>query len=82
MLGIAGDLLIELQFTGSYSYSGFRSCIAINPWDTRGTAKAIHQALTMGDEEALSRWEVRSWWQLSTYHHIDYSSTRTYTITS
>ena len=22
----------------------------------------------MGDEEAFSRWEVRSWWQLPTYH--------------
>ena len=31
------------QFTGSYSYSGFRSCIAVNPYDTRGTANAIHQ---------------------------------------
>jgi trehalose 6-phosphate synthase/phosphatase len=49
--------LILSEFTGSYSYSGFRSCIAINPWDTRGTAKAIHQALTMEDEEALSRWK-------------------------
>ncbi|KAH7922278.1 glycosyltransferase family 20 protein [Leucogyrophana mollusca] len=49
--------LILSEFTGSYSYSGFRSCIAINPYDTRGTAKAIHQALTMSDEEALSRWE-------------------------
>ncbi|EDR09311.1 alpha,alpha-trehalose-phosphate synthase [Laccaria bicolor S238N-H82] len=49
--------LILSEFTGSYSYSGFRSCIAINPWDTRGTAGAIHQALTMSDEEALSRWE-------------------------
>jgi trehalose 6-phosphate synthase/phosphatase len=46
-----------VQFTGSYSYSGFRSCIAINPWDTRGTANAIHQALTMSDDEARSRWE-------------------------
>ncbi len=45
------------QFTGSYSYSGFRSCIAINPWDTRSTAEAIHQALTMPAEEARSRWE-------------------------
>ncbi|KAF8963230.1 alpha,alpha-trehalose-phosphate synthase [Flammula alnicola] len=45
------------RFTGSYSYSGFRSCIAINPWDTRGTANAIQQALTMSDEEARSRWE-------------------------
>ncbi|KAF7306516.1 Alpha,alpha-trehalose-phosphate synthase [Mycena indigotica] len=49
--------LILSEFTGSYSYSGFRSCIAINPWDTRGTAEAIHQALTMSDDEALSRWE-------------------------
>ncbi|KAJ7785811.1 alpha,alpha-trehalose-phosphate synthase [Mycena metata] len=49
--------LILSEFTGSYSYSGFRSCIAINPWDTRGTAEAINQALTMSDDEALSRWE-------------------------
>ncbi|KAJ7784837.1 glycosyltransferase family 20-domain-containing protein [Mycena maculata] len=49
--------LILSEFTGSYSYSGFRSCIAINPWDTRGTASAIYQALTMSDDEALSRWE-------------------------
>ncbi|KAJ7837220.1 alpha,alpha-trehalose-phosphate synthase [Mycena olivaceomarginata] len=34
-----------------------RSCIAINPWDTRGTAAAINQALTMSDDEALGRWE-------------------------
>ncbi|KAG2078648.1 glycosyltransferase family 20 protein [Suillus decipiens] len=49
--------LILSEFTGSYSYSGFRSCIAVNPYDTHGTAKAIRQALTMSDEEALSRWE-------------------------
>ncbi|KAF8809892.1 alpha,alpha-trehalose-phosphate synthase [Phlegmacium glaucopus] len=49
--------LVLSEFTGSYSYSGFRSCIAINPWDTRGTADAIYQALTMSDEEARSRWE-------------------------
>lgn len=38
-------LFIDLvsKFTGSYSYSGFRSCIAVNPYDTHGTAKAIHQ---------------------------------------
>ena len=52
------DLFPHLsQFTGSYSYSGFRSCIAINPWDTRSTAEAIHQSLTMPAEEARSRWE-------------------------
>ena len=36
--------LILSEFTGSYSYAGFRSCIAINPWDSRKTAEAIHQA--------------------------------------
>lgn len=35
--------LVLSEFTGSYSYSGFRSCIAVNPWDTRGTAAAINQ---------------------------------------
>ncbi|KAF8494922.1 alpha-trehalose-phosphate synthase [Russula emetica] len=49
--------LILSEFTGSYSYSGFRSCIAVNPWDTRNTAKAIHQALTMDEDEAFSRWD-------------------------
>lgn len=49
--------LILSEFAGSYSYSGFRSCIVINPWDTRGTANAIHQALTMPNDEARSRWE-------------------------
>lgn len=49
--------LILSEFTGSYSYSGFRSCIAINPWDYRGTAQAIHKVLTMSPKEAQSRWE-------------------------
>ena len=35
--------LLLSEFTGSYSYSGFRSCIPINPWNTKGTADAIHQ---------------------------------------
>ncbi|KAG7091994.1 hypothetical protein E1B28_008381 [Marasmius oreades] len=51
-----GSLILS-EFTGSYSYSGFRSCIAINPWDIRGTAAAIHQGLTMSPEESHSRWE-------------------------
>ena len=46
-----------MQFVGSYSYSGFRSCIPINPWDKRGTSNAIYTALTMPDDEAKSRWE-------------------------
>ncbi|KAJ3868933.1 glycosyltransferase family 20 protein [Lentinula novae-zelandiae] len=45
------------EFTGSYSYSGFRSCIAINPWDARGTAEAIDTALNMLRDEARTRWE-------------------------
>ena len=35
--------LVLSEFTGSYSYSGFRSCIPINPWNTKGTADAIYQ---------------------------------------
>ncbi|KAH9476749.1 Putative alpha,alpha-trehalose-phosphate synthase [UDP-forming] 106 kDa subunit [Psilocybe cubensis] len=50
-------VLVLSEFTGSYSYSGFRSCIAVNPWDARGTARAIWEALSMGREEARSRWE-------------------------
>ncbi|KDQ16896.1 glycosyltransferase family 20 protein [Botryobasidium botryosum FD-172 SS1] len=49
--------LILSEFTGSYSYSGFRSCLAINPWDSKRTAEAIHHALTIDDDEALSRWK-------------------------
>ncbi|KAJ3920499.1 glycosyltransferase family 20 protein [Lentinula edodes] len=48
---------ISEGFTGSYSYSGFRSCIAINPWDARGTAEAIDTALNMPRDEARTRWE-------------------------
>jgi len=59
IVGRKDSRLIYAQFTGSYSYSGFRSCIAVNPWDTRNTANAIHQALTMDDDEAFSRWDVR-----------------------
>lgn len=48
--------LILSEFTGSYSYSGFRACLSVNPWDTRMTAEAIHTALTMPDSECRSRW--------------------------
>ncbi|KAI5117721.1 hypothetical protein M0805_006207 [Coniferiporia weirii] len=48
--------LILSEFTGSYSYSGFRSCLPVNPWDTRMTAQAIHTALTMDAEECRARW--------------------------
>ncbi|KAF8606617.1 hypothetical protein BDV93DRAFT_553778 [Ceratobasidium sp. AG-I] len=49
--------LILSEFTGSYSYSGFRSCVGVNPWDARRTADAIHTALTMGEEDAMARWK-------------------------
>lgn len=48
--------LILSEFTGSYSYSGFRACLPVNPWDTRMTAQAIYTALTMDDAECQSRW--------------------------
>ncbi|KAG9105013.1 hypothetical protein FRC06_002934 [Ceratobasidium sp. 370] len=50
--------LILSEFTGTYSYSGFRSCVGVNPWDARQTASAIHTALTMDDEKALDNWKV------------------------
>ncbi|KAF8512946.1 alpha-trehalose-phosphate synthase [Hysterangium stoloniferum] len=49
--------LILSEFTGSYSYAGFRSCIAVNPWDSINTARAIHLALNMTEDEATSRWK-------------------------
>ncbi|KZV93676.1 hypothetical protein EXIGLDRAFT_673899 [Exidia glandulosa HHB12029] len=54
--GKAGPLVLS-EFTGSYSFSGFRSCIPCNPWDTIATSEAIYQALTMPAEEALTRWK-------------------------
>lgn len=48
--------LILSEFAGSYSYAGFRACLPVNPWDTRGAAQAIKAALTMDDEEARARW--------------------------
>lgn len=60
--------LILSEFTGSYSYAGFRSCIVVNPWDSKNTAEAIHQALTMSDKEATARWKVC----LDTIFHGDY----------
>lgn len=42
----SGFLTILEQFTGTYSYSGFRSCIPINPWDKRNCAAAIHTVIS------------------------------------
>ncbi|KAF5329393.1 hypothetical protein D9619_009236 [Psilocybe cf. subviscida] len=52
----AHNPLILSEFTGSYSYSGFRSCIAVNPYDARGTAAAIKQAFEMDKAEKEERW--------------------------
>lgn len=49
--------LILSEFTGSFSFSGFRSCLAINPWDIQMTANAILTSLTMAPDEAAKRWK-------------------------
>ncbi|KAJ1307509.1 hypothetical protein OPQ81_001607 [Rhizoctonia solani] len=49
--------LILSEFTGSYSYTGFRSCVSVNPWDSRKTAEGIYTALTMEDEDCVARWK-------------------------
>ncbi|CAE6425285.1 unnamed protein product [Rhizoctonia solani] len=49
--------LILSEFTGSYSYTGFRSCVGINPWDSRKTADGIYTALTMDDKDCATRWK-------------------------
>lgn len=54
--GKAGPLILS-EFAGSYSFSGFRSCIPCNPWDTVATCEAIFQALTMPADEAVTRWK-------------------------
>ncbi|EJD43548.1 hypothetical protein AURDEDRAFT_104625 [Auricularia subglabra TFB-10046 SS5] len=54
--GKAGPLILS-EFAGSYSYSGFRSCIPCNPWDTDATSEAIYQAFTMSPEAAKTRWK-------------------------
>ena len=42
--GVIPTLMKFLRsFYGSYSYSGFRSGIAVDPYDTRGTANEIYQ---------------------------------------
>ncbi|KAG8835268.1 hypothetical protein FRC17_004575 [Serendipita sp. 399] len=48
--------LILSEFTGSYSFSGFRTCLPINPWDIQMTADAILTSLKMSDEEAEAKW--------------------------
>ncbi|CED85313.1 Trehalose-6-phosphate synthase component TPS1 and related subunits [Phaffia rhodozyma] len=53
--GSYGPMILS-EFTGSYSYSSFRSCLPVNPYDYSQVARAINQALTMGEEEKKTRW--------------------------
>ncbi|RKO97805.1 hypothetical protein CXG81DRAFT_13846, partial [Caulochytrium protostelioides] len=46
--------LIISEFAGTYG--NFGAALRVNPWHTREVANAIHEALTMSEEEKLSRW--------------------------
>ncbi|RUO96840.1 glycosyltransferase family 20-domain-containing protein, partial [Jimgerdemannia flammicorona] len=47
--------LILSEFTGTYG--SFGACLRINPWDYREVGDAIHEALSMSDEEKNTRWK-------------------------
>lgn len=44
------------QFAGTYG--NFGAALRVNPWDIKEVADAIQEALTMGEEEKTSRWEM------------------------
>lgn len=46
--------LIISEFAGTYG--NFGAAIRINPWDTKEVADAIHEALTMPEEDKYTRW--------------------------
>ncbi|CAO3600379.1 unnamed protein product [Absidia cylindrospora] len=46
--------LILSEFTGTYG--SFGACLRVNPWDYRQIGNAIHEALSMSNEEKASRW--------------------------
>ena len=48
--------LIMSEFAGTYG--SFGCALRVNPWDKQEVAEAIHEALTMGEEEKYSRWTV------------------------
>ncbi|KAG5947521.1 hypothetical protein E4U53_006417 [Claviceps sorghi] len=50
-----GSLILS-EFTGTSSLFG-KSELSVNPWDYRQCADAIKQALEMGEDEKLRRWE-------------------------
>lgn len=45
------------KFTGTYGTFG--ACLRVNPWDYRQVSDAIHEALSMNEEEKYNRWQVR-----------------------
>ncbi|KAG6040888.1 hypothetical protein E4U41_006736 [Claviceps citrina] len=51
-----GSLILS-EFTGTSSLFG-KSELSVNPWDYRQCADAIKQALEMGEDEKLRRWET------------------------
>lgn len=55
--------LILSELTGTAG--SLSSALMVNPWDYKGVAKAIHEALIMSDEEKQSRHEV-----ISTEHRV------------
>lgn len=46
--------LIISEFAGTYG--SFGAALRVNPWDTGEVADAIHEALTMSQEEKEYRW--------------------------
>ncbi|KAK0492831.1 alpha,alpha-trehalose-phosphate synthase [Armillaria luteobubalina] len=57
-------VLILSEFTGSWSFRGFRSCIGINPWDKTGTANGIYEALNDTCELDMAEGRCRRWEEL------------------
>ncbi|KAI7851898.1 glycosyltransferase family 20-domain-containing protein [Circinella umbellata] len=47
--------LILSEFTGTYG--SFGACLRVNPWDYRQVGDAIHEALSMSEEEKSGRWK-------------------------
>ncbi|KAL0087598.1 glycosyltransferase family 20 protein [Phycomyces blakesleeanus] len=47
--------LILSEFTGTYG--SFGACLRVNPWDYRQVGDAIHEALSMSQEEKTGRWK-------------------------
>ncbi|KAK0200593.1 glycosyltransferase family 20 protein [Desarmillaria ectypa] len=57
-------VLVLSEFTGSWSFRGFRSCIGINPWDKTGTANGIYEALNDTCEQDMVEGRCRRWEEL------------------